>query len=80
LNRNRRCASRGRAQNGDSKYGKSSDDATQFAVEIGGLRPHGDKRNRRTWIFGAPVEVGARQKLAWSRSTRPTYDAISLIS
>jgi hypothetical protein len=38
------------------------DDAAQFAVEIGGLRAHGCERRKRAWIFGAPVETGARQK------------------
>ena len=38
-------------------------DATQFAVEIGGLRPHGRERRKQAGIFGAPVEAGARQKL-----------------
>ena len=38
-------------------------DAAQFAVEIGGLRPHGRERCQRAWIFGAPVETGARQEL-----------------
>jgi hypothetical protein len=38
-------------------------DAAQFAVEIGGLRPHGPERRRHAGISGCPVEAGARQKL-----------------
>ena len=38
-------------------------DAAQFAIEIGGLRPHGRERHRHAGISGCPVEAGAFQKL-----------------
>jgi hypothetical protein len=38
-------------------------DAAQFAVEIGGLRPHGRKRRRHARISGRPIEASAREEL-----------------
>jgi hypothetical protein len=54
----------------------------QFAVEISGLRPHGRERRKQAWIFGAPVEAGARQKLclaAFNPSCHPKTIELDLV-